>query len=126
MKLNSCATIPAFQFKVVLKARGNGKVVNARLADAKFFWDSDLVQIASDDGFDPWIEKLDDVTFHAKLGTQGERVQRIMALSQELASTLAANGTNLHRSALLFPVGNVFGDLLEQVNVQPATQSAIG
>lgn len=76
-------------------ARGNGKVVNARLADAKFFWDSDLVQIASNDGFKPWIEKLDSVTFHAKLGTQGERVRRIMALVQELAATLASNSTKL-------------------------------
>jgi glycyl-tRNA synthetase beta chain len=73
-------------------ARGNGKVVNARLADAKFFWDSDLTQIASNDGFSPWIEKLDSVTFHAKLGTQGERVRRIMALAQELAVPIASSG----------------------------------
>ncbi|MCP4184265.1 MAG: glycine--tRNA ligase subunit beta [Hyphomicrobiales bacterium] len=72
-------------------ARGNGKVVNARLADAKFFWDSDLKQIASADGFNPWIEKLDEVTFHAKLGTQGEQVQRIMALAEELAVMIASS-----------------------------------
>ena len=74
-------------------ARGNGKVVNARLADAKFFWDSDLTQIASEDGFTPWIEKLESVTFHAKLGTQGERVQRIMALAEELSVSLGSNST---------------------------------
>ena len=71
-------------------ARGNAKVVNARLSDAKFFWESDLHQINSDEGFNPWIEKLDSVTFHAKLGTQGERVKRIVALAEELAPIVGA------------------------------------
>ena len=71
--------------------RGNGKVVNARLSDAKFFWESDLHQINSDEGFAPWIEKLNAVTFHAKLGTQGERVIRIIALAEELASIVGAD-----------------------------------
>ncbi len=70
-------------------ARGNGKVVNARLADAKFFWERDLQQVLSKEGFEPWIRKLDDVTFHAKLGTQGERVKRIEALADELAPIVA-------------------------------------
>ena len=69
-------------------ARGNGKVVNARLADAKFFWQSDVAQVLGEDGFEPWIEKLDLVTFHAKLGTQGERVQRIVSLAEELAISI--------------------------------------
>ncbi|MCP4073399.1 MAG: glycine--tRNA ligase subunit beta [Hyphomicrobiales bacterium] len=72
-------------------ARGNGKVVNARLADAKFFWDSDLAQITSDEGFTLWIRKLDTVTFHTKLGTQGERVQRIIKLAETLAVPIASS-----------------------------------
>ena len=78
--------------------RGNGKVVNARLSDAKFFWESDLHQINSDEGFDPWIEKLNAVTFHAKLGTQGERVARITALAGELAPIVGAD-VNLAKEA---------------------------
>ena len=70
-------------------ARGNGKVVNARLADAKFFWDGDLAQVASSECFDPWIDKLDLVIFHAKLGTQGAQVRRLMALVGELALPVA-------------------------------------
>lgn len=70
---------------------GNRKVVNARLSDAKFFWESDLHQINSDEGFEPWIKKLDAVTFHAKLGTQGERVGRIVALAEELAQIVGAD-----------------------------------
>ncbi|MCP4933928.1 MAG: glycine--tRNA ligase subunit beta, partial [bacterium] len=72
-------------------ARGNGRVVNARLADAKFFWDADLAQIASDEGFTPWIRKLDTVTFHTKLGTQGERVRRIIKLAETLAAPIASS-----------------------------------
>jgi len=71
-------------------ARGNGKVVRARLSDAKFFWESDLQQTARPDGFDEWVAGLDQVTFHAKLGSQGERVKRIMALAEELAPIVAA------------------------------------
>lgn len=70
-------------------ARGNAKVVNARLSDAKFFWDSDLQQAKSEDGFARWVAGLDNVTFHAKLGSQGERVKRIMALARELAPIVA-------------------------------------
>ena len=72
-------------------ARGNGKVVRARLSDAKFFWESDLHQTAKPDGFDEWVAALDLVTFHAKLGSQGERVKRIMALAEKLAPIVAAS-----------------------------------
>ena len=72
-------------------ARGNGKVVRARLSDAKFFWESDLQQTAKPDGFDEWVAALDQVTFHAKLGSQGERVKRIMTLAEELAPIVAAS-----------------------------------
>ncbi len=82
--------------------RGNGKVVTARLADAKFFWDSDLAAVKSgDDGFEPWVKKLDGVTFHAKLGTQGERVERIAALARELAPIVGADVEKAERAARL-------------------------
>lgn len=81
--------------------RGNAKVVNARLADANFFWESDLQQVMSDEGFDPWIEKLDSVTFHAKLGSQGERVKRIMALAEELAPIVGADPEKAKQAAHL-------------------------
>jgi glycyl-tRNA synthetase beta chain len=81
---------------------GNGKVVRARLSDAKHFWtrdQSDLPDLetlkASAEKFgldlkkplDQRMAKLDalNVTFHAKLGTQGERVARIRTLAQEIA-----------------------------------------
>lgn len=82
-------------------ARGNAKVVNARLADAKFFWESDLHQIKSEEGFTPWVDKLHQVTFHAKLGSLGERVERIQALAKTLAPLTGANIDLCMRAALL-------------------------
>ena len=83
--------------------RGNGKVVAARLSDAKFFWNSDLQQTqdSKTDGFEPWVEGLDNVTFHAKLGSQGDRVKRIMALAEELAPIVGADPEKAKRAAYL-------------------------
>jgi glycyl-tRNA synthetase beta chain len=66
--------------------RGNNKVIAARLSDAKFFWDQDR-KIKLEDQ----LPKLDSITFHAKLGTQGERVKRIEALAGEIAKTIGAD-----------------------------------
>jgi glycyl-tRNA synthetase beta chain len=82
-------------------SRGNAKVVRARLSDAKFFWETDLQTARSSDGFDRWIGKLDSVTFHAKLGSQGERVRRIEALARELAAVTGADPNKAARAARL-------------------------
>lgn len=68
---------------------GNQKVLAARLSDAKFFWENDL-RVARD-GMGAWLESLSHVTFHAKLGTQAERVTRIADLARELAPALGAD-----------------------------------
>jgi glycyl-tRNA synthetase beta chain len=82
-------------------ARGNGKVVRARLSDARFFWESDLQVARAAAGFDRWIGNLDAVTFHAKLGSQGERVSRIAALARELAPIVGADPERAARAARL-------------------------
>jgi glycyl-tRNA synthetase beta chain len=66
--------------------RGNNKVIAARLSDAKFFWDQDRKTKLED-----MLPKLDAITFHAKLGSQGERVKRIEALAGEIAKTIGAD-----------------------------------
>jgi glycyl-tRNA synthetase beta chain len=65
---------------------GNNKVIAARLSDAKFFWDQDRKTKLED-----LLPKLDSITFHAKLGSQGERVNRIEALAGEIAKTIGAD-----------------------------------
>ncbi|RXF68087.1 glycine--tRNA ligase subunit beta [Hansschlegelia zhihuaiae] len=62
---------------------GNERVVRARLADARFFWETDKKTRLEDR-----LEKLRSITFHEKLGTQFERVERIARLAKELALTL--------------------------------------
>ena len=66
-------------------ARGNAKVLSARLSDARFFWEEDRkVSLESR------LEKLKGVTFHAKLGTMYERVERIEALAGAIAPIVGA------------------------------------
>ena len=67
-------------------AAGNAKVLSARLSDARFFWDEDLKTRLADR-----LETLKGVTFHAKLGTMYERVERIVALAGELAPYVRAD-----------------------------------
>lgn len=77
-------------------AAGNSRVLSARLNDARFFWDEDLKT-----GFDVWSEKLSGVTFHAKLGTLAERVDRIAALAREIAPLVGADPDEAERAARL-------------------------
>jgi glycyl-tRNA synthetase beta chain len=67
-------------------ARGNAKVLSARLSDARFFWDEDRKI-----GLADRLEKLKGVTFHAKLGTMYERVERIEALARQVAPLVGAD-----------------------------------
>lgn len=67
-------------------AAGNSRVLSARLNDARFFWDEDQKV-----GFNAWNDKLKGVTFHAKLGTLAERVERIAALAREIAPLVGAD-----------------------------------
>ncbi|MCT4577460.1 glycine--tRNA ligase subunit beta [Donghicola sp.] len=67
---------------------GNQKVLAARLSDAKFFWENDLRTAKA--GMDTWVDGLGNVTFHNKLGSQKERIERIVALAAELAPVAGA------------------------------------
>ena len=80
-------TDPVDQGAVILK--GNQKVLNARLSDAKFFWEKDL-RVAKE-GMTEWLEGLKAVTFHNKLGSQADRVARIAALAREIAPLVGAD-----------------------------------
>jgi len=68
---------------------GNQKVLAARLSDARFFWDNDL-RIARE-GMGDWVDSLSNVTFHNKLGSQGERIDRIAALARDIAPMVGAD-----------------------------------
>ncbi len=76
-------------------AAGNSRVLSARLNDARFFWDEDRKA----GNFDAWLKKLEGVTFHAKLGTMAERVERIAALAREIAPLAAADPDQAEKAA---------------------------
>jgi glycyl-tRNA synthetase beta chain len=86
--------------EVILK--GNQKVLAARLSDAKFFWENDLRVAKAHSDLGPmgeWAEGLKSVTFHAKLGSQAERIDRIAALAREIAPLVGADADDAEQAA---------------------------
>ena len=75
---------------------GNERVIAARLSDAKFFYETDL-KIKLDDR----LAKLDHIIFHEKLGTQGQRIDRIAKGARELAPIVGADPALAQRAAML-------------------------
>jgi len=120
-------------------AYGNGKVVRARLSDALYFWHTDQHDLpdldklaASAEKFgldlkkplDQRMARLDslNVTFHAKLGTQGQRVERIRQLAAQIAPLVGADPKLAARAAVLAKA-----DLqTEVVGEFPELQGAMG
>lgn len=120
-------------------AYGNGKVVRARLSDALYFWHTDQHDLpdldkllASGEKFgldlkkplDQRMARLDalNVTFHAKLGTQGARVERIRELAAQIAPLVGADPALAARAAVLAKA-----DLTtEVVGEFPELQGAMG
>ena len=75
---------------------GNERVIRARLSDAKFFYETDLKTKLEDR-----LPKFSQIVFHEKLGTQAERIERIVALAKELAPLVKADPAKAARAALL-------------------------
>lgn len=69
--------------------QGNGKVLAARLSDARFFWENDLRTVKTE-GLEGMAAGLAHVTFHNKLGSQADRIARIEALAREIAALVGA------------------------------------
>ena len=100
---------------------GNRKVLSARLADAKFFWDNDL-RIINTSGLDFWQEKLKRVTFHNKLGNQFERVARITYLSAAIAKKVGCD-PNLAKSAASISKSDLSSEMVYEF---PELQGVMG
>ncbi len=75
---------------------GNERVLRARFSDARHFWDLDRKTRLADR-----VGALDAITFHAKLGSQGARVRRIVALAGAIAPMVGADAELAQRAALL-------------------------
>lgn len=113
---------------------GNERVLRARFADARHFWDLDRAQ-----PLENRVPALDGVTFHAKLGSQGDRVRRLVHLASVIAPLIKVNPELAKQAARLakadlttgmvgeFPElqGVVGGYLAQHFGLEPAIQFAI-
>jgi glycyl-tRNA synthetase beta chain len=116
---------PFFAFVANIAARdggaaivaGNERVLRARFADARHFWDLDRAHTLQSR-----VPALDKVTFHAKLGSQGERVQRLERLARLIAPLVDADPALAQRAAALAKADLVTG----MVGEFPELQGVMG
>ncbi len=80
---------------------GNQRVLAARLSDAAFFWTNDQREAKANPPMAMWAEGLKSVTFHNKLGSQADRIDRIAALAREIAPLVGADLDQAERAARL-------------------------
>ena len=83
---------------------GNEKVIAARLSDARFFWQQDLKRPLDEMGL-----ALKDITFHEKLGSQWDRVERVAELAHQIAGAVDAVPEDARRAAQLAKADLVSG-----------------
>ena len=98
-------------------AAGNSRVLSARLADARHFWDNDRKTKLED-----MASELSKVTFHEKLGTVADKVDRVAALARELAPVVGADSDLAEKAARLAKADLVS----EMVYEFPELQGAMG
>ena len=102
---------------------GNERVVRPRLADARFFFETDKKMKLADR-----VPKLAGVVYHNKLGSLGERVERVRALAAYIAALIGADAQQADRAALLAKADLVtdmvgeFPELQEKDSLQPGLQ----
>ncbi len=92
---------------------GNERVLRARLSDAKFFWDQDRKRT-----LESRVDDLKNIVFHAKLGTQYERVERIEALAGKVAEKIGADVKKAKRAARLCKADLTTGVVVEFSELQ--------
>ncbi|HVB68680.1 MAG TPA: glycine--tRNA ligase subunit beta [Acetobacteraceae bacterium] len=96
---------------------GNERVLRARFADARHFWDLDRrTRLAAR------VAALDAITFHAKLGSQGDRVRRLRRLARAIAPLVGADPVPAERAAELAKADLVTG----MVGEFPELQGVMG
>ena len=119
------AAAPWFAFVANIQADDNGaviiagneRVLRARFADARHFWDLDRKT-----RLETRVPALDNVTFHAKLGTQGDRVRRLAGLAETVAPLVGADPAQSARAATLAKADLVSG----MVGEFPELQGVMG
>ncbi len=97
---------------------GNERVLRARLSDARFFWDQDRkVRL------DSRVAKLGQITFHAKLGTVLEKVERVESLAAELCDFIPGADRNKATRAAHLAKADLTSDMVGEF---PELQGVMG
>ena len=94
-------------------AKGNSKVLSARLADAQFFQSEDAKKKLSE-----YYDKLDTVVFHKKLGSIKDKAERVAALARELAPKVGADPDAAEQAAKLAKCDLVTQTVVEFTSLQ--------
>lgn len=97
---------------------GNEKVLSARLSDAKFFWDQDRKTSLED-----MASQLGAITFHAKLGSVGEKVERVAKLAEWLGAQYGIGEPKLNREAAELAKADLVSKMVQEF---PDVQGVIG
>lgn len=121
---NNNTLLPHFIFvaniesaKPDLIIRGNEKVIRPRLADAEFFYQTDLKTRLADR-----LPQLDTLLFHQKLGSLGDKCKRMTQLAGQIAKTIGADTADSQRAAQLSKC-----DLMTHIVFEfPETQGTMG
>ena len=92
---------------------GNERVLRARFADARHFWDLDRKTT-----LESLVPKLEQVMFHAKLGSQGDRVRRIAKLAEQVAPMIGADPISAARAGVLAKADLLTGMVAEFPELQ--------
>jgi glycyl-tRNA synthetase beta chain len=115
------AAAPWFAFVANIQAEddgaaiiaGNERVLKARFSDARHFWDLDR-----ENSLEDRVPLLDRVTYHAKLGSQGERARRLRLLAEAIAPVVGAEPELASRAAALSKADLVSGMVSEFPELQ--------
>lgn len=107
--------IPRDQGAMIIE--GNEQILNSRLFDAHFFWEQDLKA-----NFGHWQDKLKAITFHTKLGTVHERVERLKLSAAQIAERIGADREKATHAASLCKIDLVS----EMVYEFPELQGIMG
>lgn len=76
--------------------KGNEKVLDARLSDAKFFYEQDTSK-----KLEEYVQRLNTIVYHEKLGTMHDKMQRLQSLSKSYAKLMETNELDAQRAAYL-------------------------
>ena len=96
---------------------GNERVLRARLSDAEFFYQTDLKK-----PLESRLPRLQNVVYHNKLGSQSERIARLVAIAGKVASKIGADLAQTERATLLAKADLV----TEMVGEFPELQGTMG